>query len=122
MTITQAIERADAATPNTYAASDKIRWLSALDGRIRKEIIDRHEGGTSAPSAEYGEETDTVLLVPAPWDELYVHWLCAMIHYANGEIKRYNNALALFDESYAAFARNYTREHMPRSHGSRFRF
>lgn len=122
MTITQAIERADAMTPNTYSALDKIRWLVTLDGRIKKEIIDRHEGGELISATEYSEDIDMLLLVPAPWDELYVHWICAMIHYANGEIKRYNNALALFDESYTAYARHYTAEHMPRAHGSRFCF
>lgn len=122
MTITNAIERADRSAPNNYTSADKIRWLSLLDGRIKQEIIDRHEGAQAVVFTEYGDDVEQELLVPAPYDELYLHWLCAMIYYAGGEIARYNNALARFDEDYKAFAKKYTSEHMPRASGKRFLF
>ena len=123
MTITQAIERTDSLVPNTYLHPDKLRWLTVLDGRIQREIIDRYEGEKTAALPEYDEDTvDSTLLVPAPYDELYVHWLSAMIHYANGEMARYNNSLARFDAEYIAFARQYATDHMPRAGGRRFSF
>lgn len=44
------------------------------------------------PPEDTGE--DTVLLVQPPYDELYRHYVEAQIHYANGEMERYNNACA----------------------------
>ena len=45
MTIIEAINRADRLKPNTYSQQDKVNWLSTLDGIVKKEIIDTHEGG-----------------------------------------------------------------------------
>lgn len=45
MTIDEAIELCDRMKPNHYEKEDKLRWLSELDGRIRIEILDTHEGG-----------------------------------------------------------------------------
>lgn len=46
MTIIEAINIIDVLKPNTYSQSDKIGWLSTLDGLIKKKIIDTHEGAT----------------------------------------------------------------------------
>jgi hypothetical protein len=63
----------------------------------------------------YNEDTDpqTELLVPAPWDELYIHWLEAQIDYHNGEYTKYNNSAARYNELLQEYASHYTREHKP---------
>ena len=45
MTLIEAINRADNLTTNGYSQSEKIAWLSELDGRIKESVIDKHEGG-----------------------------------------------------------------------------
>ena len=40
MTIIEAITYADEIKPNSYTQSDKIKWLSQVDGTVKKEIID----------------------------------------------------------------------------------
>ena len=47
MQLLEAINKIDALKPNTYSPDEKIWWLSELDGMIKKEIIDTHEGGKS---------------------------------------------------------------------------
>ena len=44
MTIIEAIHRINTVKPNSYDQALKIKWLSTLDGIIKKEIIDTHEG------------------------------------------------------------------------------
>ena len=44
MTINEAITRLDSLKPNGYTLSDKIGWLSIVDGMIKNNIIDTHEG------------------------------------------------------------------------------
>lgn len=116
MTIIEAINKIDALKPNNYSQPDKIAWLSTLDGIIKKEIIDTHEGSEKVTFKGYDATTalDTVLLVPAPYDDVYVRWLEAQIDYANGEYGKYNNSITMYNAAYAEYAGYYNRKHMPK--------
>ena len=54
------------------------------------------------------------LLAPAPYDGLYRHYVEAQIHYANGELERYNNAMALWNNGLMTLRDYWCREHLPR--------
>ena len=124
MTIIEAINRVDTMKPNNYSQQEKMYWLSVLDGSIKEEIIDTHEGGDAVSFSGYTEKTplETVLLVPKPYDEVYIRYLEMQIDYANGEYSKYNNSMVLFNTAYSAFERFYNRDHMPVSRGKRFVF
>lgn len=126
MTISEAISRTDAVKPNAYDEPRKILWLSELDGMIKSEIIDTHEGGEDVSFAGYDiDDTDTTtteLLVPAPYDVLYLRYLEMKIDYSNGEYGKYNNSMVMYNAAYSAFENYYNRKHMPISRGSRFKF
>lgn len=124
MTINEAITQIDSLKVNTYTPADKIGWLSRVDTMIKKNIIDTHEGAETVLFAGYTEETDpeTVLLVPAPYDELYIRYLEAQIDYTNGEYAKYNNSITMFNSAYEAYANFYNRNNMPKSSGTRFLF
>ena len=122
MTIIEAIHQIDAIKPNSYSQSDKIRWLSRLDGKVKNEIINTHEGVNGETFTEYNEQTrtSTELLIPHPYDEVYVLWLEAQMDYANGEYTKYNNSITMFNEAYEQFERFYNRTHVP--NGTHFKF
>lgn len=122
MTIIEAINRIDALKPNNYSQEDKVAWLSQIDGSIKKEIIDTHEGGETIRFSGYNEETplDTELLVPSPYDDVYVKWLEAQIDYANSEYGRYNNSMVAYNSALTSFERFYNRNNMPK--GNNFKF
>lgn len=122
MTIIEAINRINAVKPNSYDQSQKVKWLSDLDGIVKKEIIDTHEGGEGKVFNGYTEETPltTVLLISAPYDQIYIHYLSMQIDYANGEYPKYNNSQDVYNEAYTAFKRYYNRTHMPK--GNKFKF
>lgn len=115
MTIMEAINSIDNLKHNTYSHADKVTWLARLDGMVKRLIIDTHEGGENTPFAPYGNETpgDTELLVPHPFDELYLRWLEAQIDYCNGEFARYNNSMAMCHTAWDAFRNHYNANHMP---------
>lgn len=115
MTILEAINRIDAIKPNGYGQPDKIRWLSTLDGIIKREIIDTHEGGESVSFEGYTENTNLTkeLLVPAPYDDIYLRYLELQIDYANSEFGKYNNSMSMYKAAYNAYANHYNRTHMP---------
>lgn len=115
MTIIEAINTIDAMKPNSYEQTEKIKWLSTLDGRIKREIIDTHEGADAVVFNEYNSSTplDTELLVPAPYDEVYIKYLEAMIDNANNEYAKYNNSSVMFNNAYIEYWRYYNRNHLP---------
>jgi hypothetical protein len=122
MTIMDAIGRIDELKPNSFSQSEKIKWLSFLDGVIKSEIIDTHEGGDDVNFIGYTEDVDstTVLLVPAPYDDIYLKWLEAQMDYYNGEYGKYNNSLVAYNDAYAMYQKHYNRTHMPK--GTKFKF
>lgn len=124
MTISEAISRTDNVKPNAYDETTKILWLSELDGMIKTEIIDTHHDGETVPFNGYDVDTDvtTKLLVPAPYDVLYLCYLEMKIDYSNSEYNKYNNSTVMFNAAYSAFENYYNREHMPISRGTRFKF
>ena len=117
MTIIEAINRTDAVKPNGYSQTEKIYWLSVLDGIVKAEIIDTHEGAENATFSGYSEETPltATLLIPHPYDEVYIKWLEAQIDYANGEYGKYNNSITMYNVAYSAFEKYYNREHRPKA-------
>ena len=124
MKIIEAINGIDSLKHNTYTESDKVQWLSRLDNMVKKHIIDTHERVEDVIFYGYDESTDTSteLLVPAPYDEVYLRWMEAQIDYHNGEYKKYNNAIIMFNKAFEEYQAYYNRNHMPLSHGSRFVF
>lgn len=122
MTIMGALDHIDKIKPNTYSQSEKIRWLSELDGTVKTAIIDTHEGGENMHFGGYTEETSltTELLVPFPHDILYIHYLAMQIDYANAEYAKYENSHALYNTAFTDFARYYNRTHMPK--GTKLKF
>lgn len=122
MTIMEALHRIDTLKPNTLNQSEKIKWLSTLDGIIKTEIIDTHEGGEGVIFNGYEEDINltTPLLVPAPYDEIYLFWLESKIDYWNGEIGKYNNSIEMYNVAYATYAKYYSRSHMSKS--KKFKF
>lgn len=118
MTIEQAIAKIDTLKPNTYTEMDKLEWLNELDGRIKAEIVDTHEDADEVSYFGYNEDTDlemTTLIVPSPYDDIYIKWLESKIDYANAEYAKYNNSSTAFNNAYQAFERYYNRQHMPKT-------
>ena len=59
------------------------------------------------------EDQDKELIVKSPYDELYVHWLCAQIDWYNREFGGFNASNAIFESTYTAFRNAFNQTHMP---------
>ena len=124
MTIIEAITKVDTLKPNAYSTTDKISWLSRLDGMVKRLIIDTHEGGEDVVFTGYDSETDmeTELLVAAPFNDIYLRWLEAQIDYSNAEFSKYNNSILMFNAAFDVFSNYYNRNHTPAAGNKRFVF
>ncbi len=115
MKIIEAINRIDSLKHNTYTQNEKVAWLSRLDSMVKRLIIDTHEGWEEVSFSGYDDKTDvnTEMLVPAPFDEVYLRWLEAQIDYTNGEYDKYNNSILMYQTAYDGYANYYNRNNMP---------
>ena len=112
MTISEALAVAGALTGQTVDAAAAVRWLSELDGRLALELYRT----AARPPYDPTDDLGTELLVPFPWDGLYVHHLEAMTYFTDGEYDRYEPARALSEEGIADF-RAYLRRTSPAGEG-----
>ena len=123
MTVNEIIANVDLKEPNSYSSAEKLRWLSALDGKIFEEVLKTHEGlepGASLDAYSTGEEE---LLIPFPYGEgVYTHYLIAMIAAANAETARYNQQIAMYNAEYSQWWNAWHAAHLPLHGGSRFVF
>lgn len=119
MTIGQAITQCDAIKQNRYTAADKIRWLSDLDGLVKRQVLDTHESSEETASGFTGYDPedvgvqDTELLIPEPYTDVYLKYLFSQIDFANAEFERYNNSAILYNTAWQAYVNDYNRTHLP---------
>lgn len=109
MTISEAISQTRKLSGNAVDDNTMFRWLSELDGRL---MLDFYKGGEWM-SYSLPDDEDHELLVPFPWDELYVHYLEAMVYYSNGEFERYRNSYEMYNKKELDFRQWYARTHVP---------
>ena len=121
MTIEEALSRVERERPGESTEAEKLRWLSMVDMQWFQDQILTHEREQEedAVFTGYGVNTDrgTELLIPLPYDEVYVHYLFAMADQKLGEVERYQNDAALFNQMLDEAQRAYTRAHMPKERG-----
>ena len=99
MTLMEVISKLDAQKHNTCSLPEKIGWVSQLDAMTCKLLF------PEKAFTPYDENTpgDTLLQIPAPFDECYLYWLEGKIDYGNGEISRFNNANAMFGATWQRY-------------------
>lgn len=122
MTILEAIRRVDALQHNTFSQEEKVGWLAQVDALVTEELIRTHEDPDGKPFRVYDEQTplDQELLVPPPFEELYLHYMQAMMDYHNAEYDRYNRSMGMYQSVWSAFTNFYNRTHRPL--GQKYRY
>ena len=103
MTIGTCMNLVDTMIPNGVAASVKLRFLGEIEGKVRVELL----GEPPDEEWDFNEQTSqsTELCVPHPFDQLYLLYVMAMVHYVGGEIARYENGAALFNAAYQSYGK-----------------
>ena len=119
MTAGQAIEQADGMRPNNeFSDTLKQNWLRQCDSRLRGSVVERSRTGDfdgvgADVSWNEGLEYETKLLAPEQFSPLYVHWLCAQMDLALGEVARAANEMQLYSDYVQEFAAWMRRRYAP---------
>ncbi len=106
-TLQQALSRIDAICPNAWDETAKLLWLNECESMIQTRIL----GTAPEQCITYDADTDrsTKLLVPAPFDRLYVYYVIAMCDYAAHETAHYTDSMMLFNAALDEYAKWYQR-------------
>lgn len=107
MTPNKAIEYVDNIRPNSYSEEIKLGWISDLDGMVKRLVIQDE----NVTPYNYPEDMDKVLLIPAPFENLYTLYLESMIDFYNREYGNYNNSAMMFEDRFTEYKKSYIREH-----------
>lgn len=124
MTIQEALDLTNEMKPSMMQDWKKIRYLSEIEGLIHTELRLKHEHTEEEESRPvYDDTTDqgTELIVPEPYDMVYVYWLMTKIDLMNLEYEKYNADRELFDNAYNMLSDWWTRTRMPISTEREFR-
>ena len=112
MKIHEVIAQVNAMRDNNMPNHTKIAWLQNVDRTIYEELIRGREGQDQVEYPTYGDkDLNKELLVPSPYDMLYVYRLESEVCYSYGEIKKQANALIRYNELISSYAAKYIREH-----------
>lgn len=92
-----------------------IEFVNTVEWKIKKEIINAHEGAEKHPFRPYtlDDVSSVQLLADEPYSELYVFFVMSQLSLAENNITNYNNEWALFNQYYSDFAGYYTRNNLP---------
>ena len=111
MKVNEAMARIDGLRPNTIDEQAKRVWLTCVDQYVYREIISVRQGAGDKPFVPYGEEDgERDLLVPPPYDELYVFYLEGMIYYATRELDKMSGSMALYNQAMNDYKNKYFSE------------
>ena len=103
------LTQADLLAPNQYSQEQKLGWLGELEGRIHLNVhLD-----TPEQLQQVWARWPGTLAVGWPHSDVYLHWLLAKIHQADGELELYQNRMESFNTSYQNYVNWYIRTYDP---------
>lgn len=115
MRISKIIENIGRLKPNTVDVADMFDWINEIEGIVYRGIFEKAEDTDfELPTYDYEADQEAELLVTAPYDIIYFHYLSAKIDFIECEINSYNNNMSLYNAAYDDFAAYYRRNHMPK--------
>lgn len=100
MTLRELLNKISEEKPNSFSEAKLISFVNEVEAEVAEEL---NKSIVPVYTFEHDSELDKELLVPAPYDRLYVSYVKAMIDYANEEYDSYANNQAQHVQDYRDF-------------------
>ncbi len=115
MTIGEATDHAASSVCEAVDRADIAAILYRLDARLYRDVIQPREGAehheAPNPTRYTPENSDQILLIPLPDDDLYHAYLAYHLYRDVGDTRRANDAYHLYISLLSAWKSAYMREH-----------
>lgn len=116
MKLGKIIELVNELKPNAYSEEHLTRWVTDVENYAIEGVFNRIDGRNyEYVQYEYEKDRETELLIPEPYEEVYVHYLCSKIDYWDREMEAYNNSASMYNAAYKNFAAYMRRNYRPKS-------
>ena len=112
MTVAEVLEKVKDRKPNAYTDHTLLDWLNEIEATVQKELLDTMPEGIREYQIEKDMEEE--LLLPRPFNALYVTYIISMIEFNQQEFDAYNNTADLFNTQYDE-AKKYYNEKYPKT-------
>ena len=90
--------------PTPFENDILLMWVNEVEGMVQTEVLLRSTADLTPYELDVqGEPTAAELIVPYPFDRLYLQYLLAQIDYANGEYAKYQNSMQMFNACYTDY-------------------
>ena len=90
--------------PTPFENDILLMWVNEVEGMVQTEVLLRSTADLTPYELDgQGEPTAAELVVPYPFDRLYLQYLLAQIDYANGEYAKYQNSMQMFNACYTDY-------------------
>lgn len=90
--------------PTPFGNDILLMWVNEVEGMVQTEVLLRSTADLTPYELDgQGEPTAAELVVPYPFDRLYLQYLLAQIDYANGEYAKYKNSMQMFNACYTDY-------------------
>ena len=110
MTLGETVRRFDLLYPNAMELPLKTDLISFLEGRLNREILALYgEDEPAFTGYSAAADADRTLLIPFPFDDIYLKFLAAENDLVNGDTARYLNSAAVFNSAWDMLAAYYNR-------------
>lgn len=110
MTVAEVIEQYNTERPNHIEDATKILWLKKCEHIILSDVVHLYD---EANNYLQDFDVDSELLVPEPYDDIYLHYLDQRIASANNDTRRYNVAIAAYNNALLSYQQFYRRTNDP---------
>lgn len=109
MKLGQAITAFTSCAQTRLTTAQIISHISSLDGRIHDGVIALYPGAEVFSGYPADEDLSTDLLVPYPYEDVYLAYLLSVNALYDGESDSYANYSALFNTLLSEFSKSYHR-------------
>lgn len=100
MTLLEAIKRTKKEKPNACSDESLVSWVNDLEHRIAE--LFGHDSTTwvtfTVDDIGTDEDASPELLMPSPYEDLYIAFLKSKIDYVNEDYESYSNHQAMFSQ------------------------
>lgn len=112
----EVIARYDEERNNNETFDNKLTWIKELEHTVLSDVILTHRNDIESPETYFDEwSADTPLLIPVPYTDCYVHYIDMKLNMKLNQLKKYNNASSMFNNTYITFQQWYNRHNKPLS-------
>lgn len=108
-TIGQIVDLVDQLRENAFPKALKVAWISELDALVAADVMLLDILELEQFRYDPEKDLDREPLVRFPHDNIYHYWLCAKIDAENGEYRRYQNTMQLYNGAFLAYRTWFSR-------------